>query len=119
MTLNGGPRFVFVTGAGAGIGHATVQRLHSDGYRVLAGVRSTSTGSLGDGVQTVVVDIADDAQIATAVAQIQDVVGDCGLHALVNAAGIVVDGPLELTPAADLRRQLDVNVVGRFGSGSV
>src|SRR6185312_16445006 len=35
------------------------------------------------------------------------------LDALVNNAGIGVGGPLELIPIDDVRRQLDVNVVGQ------
>src|SRR5438067_9287788 len=35
------------------------------------------------------------------------------LDALVNNAGIVVGGPVEAIPASELRRQLDVNVVGQ------
>jgi NAD(P)-dependent dehydrogenase (short-subunit alcohol dehydrogenase family) len=35
------------------------------------------------------------------------------LDALVSSAGIVVGGPIEAVPAAELRRQLDVNVVGQ------
>jgi NAD(P)-dependent dehydrogenase (short-subunit alcohol dehydrogenase family) len=34
------------------------------------------------------------------------------LSGLVNMAGIIVEGPLEAIPPAELRRQLDINVVG-------
>jgi NAD(P)-dependent dehydrogenase (short-subunit alcohol dehydrogenase family) len=37
-----------------------------------------------------------------------------GLDALVNNAGINVGGPLELIPMAELRRQLEVNVLGQI-----
>jgi NAD(P)-dependent dehydrogenase (short-subunit alcohol dehydrogenase family) len=36
-----------------------------------------------------------------------------GLYGLVNNAGIAVVGPLEAVPLADLRRQLEVNVIGQ------
>ncbi len=36
-----------------------------------------------------------------------------GLDGLVNNAGIGVSGPLELVPIEELRRQLEVNVIGQ------
>ena len=41
-------------------------------------------------------------------------VGDTGLAGLVNNAGIVVAGPLEILPLDQLRLQLEVNVVGQI-----
>jgi NAD(P)-dependent dehydrogenase (short-subunit alcohol dehydrogenase family) len=40
-------------------------------------------------------------------------IGDAGLAGLVNNAGIAVAGPLEALPLDELRRQLEVNVVGQ------
>ena len=40
-------------------------------------------------------------------------VGERGLFGLVNNAGIVKPGPLELQPMADFRRQLEVNLIGQ------
>src|SRR5882724_4457498 len=37
-----------------------------------------------------------------------------GLQGLVNSAGIIVEGPLELTSTVNFRRQMEVNVTGRF-----
>jgi NAD(P)-dependent dehydrogenase (short-subunit alcohol dehydrogenase family) len=41
-------------------------------------------------------------------------VGDAGLVGLVNNAGIAIGSPLELIPIAQLRRQLEVNVIGQI-----
>jgi NAD(P)-dependent dehydrogenase (short-subunit alcohol dehydrogenase family) len=41
------------------------------------------------------------------------VVGDTGLDGLVNNAGVVVTGPVEFLPLPELRRQLEINVVGQ------
>jgi hypothetical protein len=35
-----------------------------------------------------------------------------GLHAVINNAGLIVQGPIELLAPADLRLQFDVNVIG-------
>jgi NAD(P)-dependent dehydrogenase (short-subunit alcohol dehydrogenase family) len=40
-------------------------------------------------------------------------VGEAGLFGLINNAGIAVAGPLEAVPIPDLRRQLEVNVIGQ------
>ena len=45
---------------------------------------------------------------------VQAAVGDAGLDALINNAGIVVAGPLEFIPLDDFRRQLEVNVTGQL-----
>ncbi len=58
-------------------------------------------------------DVTDTLSIATAAAAVLGVVGPAGLDGLVNNAGIVVPGPLEFLPLDELRRQLEINVVGQ------
>lgn len=53
-------------------------------------------------------------QIDDAVLAISAKTGDAGLTALVNNAGIVVPGPVELLPVDALRQQLEVNTVGHI-----
>lgn len=105
--------YVFITGAAAGIGHATVLQLRRRGYSVLAAVHEDrgSLDELGD-VTVVPLDIADSASVAAAAAQVSREVGPAGLRAVVNNAGVIVQGPLELVPTDDLKRQFDVNVLG-------
>src|SRR5574341_1117889 len=45
---------------------------------------------------------------------IGNAVADRSLRALVNTAGIAVPGPLEFLPLDDLRRQMNVNVIGQI-----
>ena len=40
--------------------------------------------------------------------------GAAGLAGLVNNAGIVVAGPLEILPLGEVRRQFEVNVIGQI-----
>jgi len=102
---------VLVTGATRGIGRATVKRLAAAGWDVYAGVRSEAAGEelRGERVTPVVVDVTDDAQVAALPAAAPE-----RLDALVNNAGIVVGGPVEAVPIAELRRQLEVNLVGQI-----
>jgi len=57
---------------------------------------------------TISLDVTDPEQVA---ALDQKLPGQ--LDALVNNAGIVVGGPIEAIPPSELRRQLEVNVVGQ------
>ncbi|MEO3806104.1 SDR family NAD(P)-dependent oxidoreductase [Nonomuraea sp. B1E8] len=102
------PHAVLVTGATGGIGRAIVKAL--SGYTVLAGVRHKSDAL--NGVRQVVMDVADPDSVAAAAKEITREVGDHGLYAVVNNAGVIVQGPLELVPPGELRRQFEVNTLG-------
>ena len=105
-----------VTGSSTGIGAACSERLARMGFQVFAGVHDED--DLGDAarggapVTPVLIDVTREETIAAAREQIAEAVGAAGLPGLVNNAGIAVGGPLELLPMADLRRQLETNVVG-------
>ena len=94
-------RSVLVTGASSGIGAACAVRLRDRGWHVLAGVRREGTAP--DGCEALVVDVTDPPALE---------LGE--LHGLVNNAGVAVAGPLEFLPPDELRRQLEVNVVGQL-----
>ena len=104
---------VLVTGAARGIGRATTLWLAARGWDVLAGVRNAADGSAlavaaPGRITPVTLDITDTEQLAALDGALPERV-----DALVNNAGIVVGGPVEATAPAELRRQLDVNVVGQ------
>lgn len=105
-------RAVLLTGAGGGVGRATTQALADQGFTVYAAVRSPHT-ELPEhpNVLPVQLDVTDPDSVADAVAR---VLGDgcAGLHGIVNNAGIIVQGPLELVTPEELRHQFDVNVFG-------
>jgi NAD(P)-dependent dehydrogenase (short-subunit alcohol dehydrogenase family) len=110
-------RSVFVTGSSSGIGRACVLDLDARGWRVFAGVRNEADGqdlqrSGSERITPIRLDVTIEEQIAAAVRAIADSVGDRGLDALVNNAGIAVAGPLEFISLADFRKQLEVNVTG-------
>jgi NAD(P)-dependent dehydrogenase (short-subunit alcohol dehydrogenase family) len=98
-------RSVLVTGASSGIGAACAARLRDRGWRVLAGVRRP--GSAPKGVEEVALDVTDPP------ARLEVDALD-SLDAVVNNAGVAVAGPLEFLPPEELRRQLEVNVVGQL-----
>jgi NAD(P)-dependent dehydrogenase (short-subunit alcohol dehydrogenase family) len=104
---------VFITGAATGIGAATTRRLAEAGYRVFAGVHQEA-GSLAriPGVQPVAIDVTDPSGVQDAAKVVDDATGGGGLRAVINNAGVIVQGPLELVPAGELRRQFEVNTLG-------
>ncbi|GAA5053526.1 NAD(P)-dependent dehydrogenase (short-subunit alcohol dehydrogenase family) [Thermocatellispora tengchongensis] len=104
---------VLVTGATGGIGAATVRALAERGYQVFAGVRG-EPGALAKtpGVRVVQMDVTEPESVAAAAKQVDRDVRDHGLRAIVNNAGVIVQGPLELVPVEELRRQFEVNTLG-------
>jgi NAD(P)-dependent dehydrogenase (short-subunit alcohol dehydrogenase family) len=102
---------VLVTGATGGVGSALTRALAGLGYTVYAGVRDSAPDlERIAGVRTVRLDVTDPEQAEAAAEEIARESG--ALRAVVNNAGIIIQGPLELVPPADLRRQFEVNVYG-------
>jgi NAD(P)-dependent dehydrogenase (short-subunit alcohol dehydrogenase family) len=103
-------RSVVVTGASSGIGLASALRLARAGWQVYGGVRTDRDADAirVQGVEPIRLDVTDAEQIAAAA----EAVGS-ELDGLVANAGIAVAAPLELVPLDELRRQLEVNVVGQ------
>lgn len=104
---------VLVTGAARGIGRAIALRLAAGGWDVVAGVRreldrEALTAAGGDRISPVLLDVTEADQVAALSSVLP-----ARLDAVVNNAGIVVGGPVEAVAVDELRRQLDVNVVGQ------
>jgi NAD(P)-dependent dehydrogenase (short-subunit alcohol dehydrogenase family) len=108
-------RSVLVTGTSSGIGEATALRLARGGWRVLAGVRTSDDAerlraAAGERLEPVTIDVTDPTTIAVAA----NGLGGEPLHGLVNNAGTTLAMPLEFLPLDELRRQLELNLVGQI-----
>lgn len=104
---------VAITGCSSGIGEAAVHAFVAAGYRVLAGVRSESDAkfaSLGDRVEPIVLDVTDPDAIARFGERLNREPG--GLVGLINNAGIISVGPVELVPSQRWADVMAVNVLG-------
>src|SRR5271169_788363 len=88
-------RTLILTGASRGIGHATVKRFSSAGWRVITCSRHAFPENCPwaagpeDHIQ---VDLADPDDTMRAVGEMRERLGDGKLHALVNNAGISPKG---------------------------
>jgi len=103
---------IFVTGASSGIGRAAVSRLAHEGFDVVAGVRR-DTDAPPEATGHVLVDLADPDGISTACKEVLDQ-ADGRLVGLVNNARINVNGPFEVVPLEEWRRQFEVNLFGHL-----
>ena len=99
-------RLALVTGTSTGIGRATALHLSRRGLEVLAGVRRLE--DTPPGLEPIRLDVTSPHDIAAAAERVGG-----ALHALVNNAGIAVNGPVELVPVDEWRRQFEVNVFGQ------
>ena len=127
------PKSLLITGASTGIGRACALYMAALDWRVFAGVRRESDAAallegapghliaghpipdrpIPDRLIPLFLDVTQLTSIAAAAEQIAAAVGQAGLDGLVNNAGIAIAGPLEFIALPDLRRQLEVNVIGQ------
>ena len=104
---------VLVTGASRGIGLAITRHFAERGWEVYATARTDADlRTLGElpGVHPVRLDITDREALAELPRNLPP-----QLDAVVNNAGIIVQGPVETVPLDTLSRQLDVNVTAQVG----
>ena len=101
---------VLITGASGTIGRALGARLVTAGAQVVG----LDLRPGGDELYPVIeCDVTDDASVSEAVADAVARLGG-GLDLLVNNAGIGGPAPAELAPSEEVRRQLDINLLGTW-----
>jgi NAD(P)-dependent dehydrogenase (short-subunit alcohol dehydrogenase family) len=110
-------RSVAITGAGGGLGRDTALQLAAKGY-VVFGTAFTSDEvqdlkeASGGRVSLGVCDITKPESVKAWAGGVSDALGDTGLDLLINNAGILTPGPIELLSLDAIRREFDVNVFG-------
>jgi len=119
MSLQQASRFVVITGASTGIGAGCAIGCAQQGMTVFAGVRNLQAGEAlqakeGAAIIPLQLDVTDDESIKRAADTVRQRVGGAGLAGLINNAGIAIGSPLEVIPLSQLRKQLEVNVIGQI-----
>lgn len=108
---------IVITGASTGIGYATTKALVKKGYRVFGSVRKQTDAQklqqeFGTQFEPLLFDVTQEEQVYKEAQRVAQLIGDEGLFALINNAGIAVGGPLMHLPLEELRWQMEVNVIG-------
>lgn len=108
-----------VTGASSGIGRACVARLAKAGWRVFAGVRKAEDElslqeQFGARVIPVRIDVTDRPLIMEAAEKVSFLLGNRGLDALINVAGIGMMRPVEYVTDDDMWKIFQINVFGQI-----
>ncbi|MBB6734180.1 SDR family oxidoreductase [Cohnella zeiphila] len=119
MANNANERAVLITGANGGIGMELARAMTGRGWRVFAGVRDLERGAMlkktiAGKIVPIRLDITSPDSVQAAAREIAASLGAGGLDGLVNNAGCIVKGPLELIPPDEFKRQFDINVFGQI-----
>jgi short-subunit dehydrogenase len=109
---------VLITGTSSGIGKACALHLDKLGFKVYAGVRRESDGEsiereASGKLVPVILDVTDSESIESVVSKIEQE-NEGKLFGLVNNAGIGISGVVEVTPVEEMRKVIDVNVIGLY-----
>lgn len=109
---------VLITGGTDGLGRAAALLLAEQGYRVFAAGRNAQRRAQleaharerGLPLETVELDVCDDASVERAVAEVRSKAGP--IEVLINNAGIGYLAPMEIVEIEHLRRQFETNLFG-------
>jgi NAD(P)-dependent dehydrogenase (short-subunit alcohol dehydrogenase family) len=103
----------FITGASTGIGRATAQLFHQQGWNVVATMRSPEKSPELANLPNVLCLPLDVTKVETIHAAIDRAIAQFGtIDVLVNNAGYALIGAFEACEMADIRRQFETNVFG-------
>jgi len=107
------PRSILITGCSSGIGLDAARGLRARGWRVFATCRQANDCDRlqGEGLESFVLDYADEASIAAAVAEVSARTGGT-LDAVFNNGAYACPGAVEDLPRDALRAIFEVNLFG-------
>ncbi len=113
-------QFVVVTGVSTGIGYAILEASTSAGYHVFGSVRAKADSERlqsrfgASNFTPLLFDVTDVDAVARAARDTERRLAGATLSGLVNNAGVAFPGPLLYQPIDDVRRQIEINLVGQL-----
>src|SRR5882724_7342128 len=110
-------RSVAITGAGAGLGREIALGFAAKGYSVFGTAMSDAEiqqlkDASGGRIRLAICDMTQESAVQAWADLVSGALGDSGLDILINNAGILTPGPIEVLPLDAVRREFDVNVFG-------
>lgn len=114
-------KIAVVTGANRGIGLAIAKTFAEQGAQVFACMRTLDSNSLNqisstsdkELVKGIILDLGDENSIKSAIKEIATLTGN-KVDVLVNNAGIASGGLFQMMPISELRRVLEINLIGQI-----
>jgi hypothetical protein len=106
-------KYILITGVSSGIGLGLAKHYLHKQFNVIGTVRKYEDGKeleINKNFHKIIYDVKDKSGISNFVSQVENIIGNNTLFALVNNAGIVKAGPLELVKDEDFEEQIEVNV---------
>ncbi|HSZ32564.1 MAG TPA: SDR family NAD(P)-dependent oxidoreductase [Puia sp.] len=108
---------ILITGASSGMGMADTIHFARHGYQVFATYRDTrDKDKLSEikNVYPVKMDVTSGDDIQQAFHQISKIVGDHGLYAIINNAGVMYTAPFEYADEQRARQMIEVNLIAPY-----
>jgi NAD(P)-dependent dehydrogenase (short-subunit alcohol dehydrogenase family) len=101
-------KVILITGISSGFGKYTAELLAQRGHAVYGTVRSET--NTDPKIIVIKMDLTNLASIKSAVEYV--LLKEGKIDVLINNAGMLLGGPVELTPPEDFKRQIDTNFIG-------
>jgi len=114
---------VAITGASSGLGRELALGFSAKGYRVfgtafsandIAEFQNLSAG--GGDITFTITDITKEEQVHNWKEQVRKLLNGDGLDLLINNAGVLTPGPMEVLSLSAIRREFEVNVFGSLAT---
>jgi NAD(P)-dependent dehydrogenase (short-subunit alcohol dehydrogenase family) len=107
-----------ITGAGSGLGRELALGFSAKGYQVFGTVISESEKNLtaGGDITITIADITKEEQVNNWKEKVTKLLNGEGLNLLINNAGVLTPGPMEVLSLSAVRHEFEVNVFGSLAT---